>query len=200
MGKRASTKVFAMLLWLATVACGVGEETWFLLPEPKFMGHKVTRPIAGSKTTVLATALLDRYGPEFPSKEAWEMKGIADEVVAKRTRELAAQWLQEVKPEFQRDKKKVLQYARLEATDRPLAAIVFTPEFWRRFEETFGPKMRVTVPNRHTIFIFPDFGEDLQQYAPMVLRAWYSDHPKVSLEVFQVLERGATATGVFEEP
>ena len=30
-------------------------------------------------------------------------------------------------------------------------------DFVKQFEETFGPKMRVVIPNRQTVFVFPRF-------------------------------------------
>ena len=93
-----------------------------------------------------------------------------------------------------------MQYAVLQSDKIPVAATVIAPEFWRRFEEVFGPKMRVVMPNRHTVYVFPDLESNLDQYSPMVIRAWRSRWPKVSLEVFQLSERGLQAVGAFEEP
>ena len=81
-----------------------------------------------------------------------------------------------------------------------MAATVLAPEFWKQFEETFGPKMRVVIPNRQTVFVFPDLESDLDQYSRMVIEAWRSRWPKVSLEVFELSEKGLSAMGSFDDP
>jgi hypothetical protein len=175
-------------------------DTWLLLPEPSFMGHQVTRPIFGAKTTVLAVAKLTDLGPEYARAEQWKTLGVTDEAVTDATHRQAAEWLKQITPEFSRNKRKVVEYAVLQSDKIPVAATVLAPEFWHRFEGTFGPKMRVVIPNRNTVYIFPDVGEDLQPHAGMVIDAWRSSAPKVSLEVFQLTERGLQAIGKFEEP
>ena len=181
----------------ATTARGA---EWMLLPEPKFMGHQVTQPIAGSKKTVLAVAQLTEIGLEFARREQWQALGITDQGVLDSTRQRTAEWLKQLKPEFTRNKQKVVQYARLQSEAVPVSATVLAPEFWRQFEEIFGPRMRVVIPNRHTVFVFPDLEGDLDQYSPMVFEAWRSRWPKVSLEVFELTERGMKAVGAFAEP
>jgi hypothetical protein len=175
-------------------------EPWVLLPEPKFMRHKVTRPIPGAKATELAVVRFDGVDPAFPRAEEWEGLGVKDEAVAATTRQKAAEWFQQVSPSFVRDKKKVVEYAVLSSEKVPVAVTVLAPEFRRRFEEVFGPKMRVVIPNRHTAYVFPDVASDLSWYAPMILEAWRGGLPKVSLEVFELSERGLKAIGQFEEP
>jgi hypothetical protein len=194
------------LAWLCVVL-GVllggqarGADEWFLLPEPKFMGHQVAQPIPDAKKTVLAVAQVTTIGIEFPSRERWADLGIAEAALLESSRKLAAGWLAQLKPEFTRDKKKVVQFAVLQSGEVPVAATVLAPEFWRQFEEIFGPKMRVVIPNRQTVFVFPDVGTDLDQYAPMVIQAWRSRWPKVSLEVLELSEKGLRAIGSFEEP
>jgi hypothetical protein len=185
---------------IAALASACAAETWVLLPEPAFMGYQVTRPIPGAKATVLAVAKWSALGPEHVRSDEWKSLGISDEAVTASTQQQAAEWLKQTTPEFIRNKRKVVEYAVIQSDKVPVAATVLAPEFWRRFEETFGPKMRVVIPNRNTVYIFPDLGEDLQPYTQLIMEAWRSQAPKVSLEVFQVTERGLRAVGAFEEP
>jgi hypothetical protein len=175
-------------------------EPWFLLPEPKFMGHQVTQPIPGAKRTVLAAAQMGNFGIEFARREPWDALGVTDSALLEAARKQAAEWLKQLKPDLVRNEQKVVQYATLQSDSVPVAATVLAPEFWRQFEEVFGPNMRVVIPNRHTVFIFPDLEGDLTQYSRMVIEAWRSRWPKVSLEVFELTERGLKAVGAFEEP
>ena len=164
------------------------------------MSHQVTQPIPGAKATVLAVAQETEIGIEFARNESCRGLGQADATVQATTRKLAAQWLAQLKPEFVRNKQKVVQYARLQSDTLPVAATVLAPEFWRQFEEVFGPKMRVVIPNRQTVFVFPELESDLDQFSRLAIEAWRSRWPKVSLEVFELSEKGLRAVGLFEEP
>ncbi len=164
------------------------------------MSHQVTQPIPGAKATVLAVAQDTEIGIEFARNESWRGLGQADATVLESTKKLAAQWLSQLKPEFARNKRKVVQFALLQSEKIPVAATVLAPEFWRQFEETFGPKMRVVIPNRQTVYVFPDLEGDLDQYSRPIIEAWRSRWPKVSLEVFELSEKGLRAVGSFEEP
>jgi hypothetical protein len=177
-----------------------GEDGWVLLPEPKFMGHKVTQPLAGAKTTVLAAAKFTRFGAEYPTLQEWVATGQTDDMLVAAGKKQASAWWAQIRPELVRDKRKVVQYARLQSDKIPAAATVLAPEFWKYFEGIFGPRMRVVMPNRATVFVFPDVAIELDEYTRMVMRAWRSEAPKVSLEVFEVSEKGLRAIGQFEEP
>lgn len=163
------------------------------------MEHKVARPLAGAKATVLAVAKLGEHGPEFPLPEEWQAAGVSDGDVLASTRRLAVEWLKQVKPELFRDKKKVVEYAVLRSETLPICAAVLAPEFWKQFEEIFGAKMLVVMPNRNTVFVFPILDENRDQRSRLVLQAWRSGAPKVSLEAFELSEQGMRTVGVFEE-
>ena len=143
---------------------------------------------------------MTKTGLEFARREQWQTLRIDDDAVLAATRKQAAKWLSQVKPEYTRDKKKIVEYATIHSEAMPVAATVLAPEFWRMFEDVFGPKMRVVIPNRHTVYVFPDLEGDLDQHARMVIQAWRSRWPKVSLEVFELSERGLRAVGAFQEP
>jgi hypothetical protein len=190
----------AALLLISTSWAAGPEEAWVLLPEPKFMGHKVTEPLTGAKKTVLAAAKFTPYGAEFPTLEQWAVTGMTDEALITAGKKQATTWWGQLKPELIRDKKKVVLYARIQSAKIPAVATVLAPEFWQYFEGIFGPRMRVVMPNRSTVFVFPDVAIELDEYSKMVMQAWRSEEPKVSLEVFELSEKGLKAIGQFEEP
>ena len=192
----------AALLVLGGLCLGVvqAEDAWVLLPEPSFMGRKVMQPLAGAKKTVLAAAKFTASGAEFPTREEWAATGQTDETLLAAGKKQASAWWQQIKPELFRDTHKVVQYARIDSDKVPASATVLAPEFWKHFEGIFGPKMRVVMPNRSTVFVFPDVAIDLDAYTKMVMRAWRSREAKVSLEVFELSEKGLRAIGQFEEP
>jgi hypothetical protein len=185
--------------WVLLALACEGSDQWFLLPEPKFMGHKVVQPIQDAKSTVLAPARGGEFGVDFPSAEEWKTAGITDEALTATTRAAAAQWLKELKPVLVRGPDKVVQYAQLHSDKVPVCATVLAPEFLRRFEDIFGPKPLVVMPNRHTVFVFPGLAGKHERFAPVVLAAWQSDAPRVSLEVFELGAKGLRAVGTFEE-
>lgn len=188
----------ALLLVLISCMIAGAAEPWILLPEPKFMAHHITRVIPAAKSTELAVMRFGEFGPEFARKETWE--GISEETLWADTRKAASEWFQKVKPEYVRDRKNVVQYAVLKSEEVPVAATVLAPEFWKQFEGVFGAKMRVVIPNRNTVIVIPDIEGDLDAYTPMVMQAWRSGLPKVSLELFQLTEKGLQTIGAFEEP
>lgn len=195
-----TNRVACFCVWLVMLfAVAAHADEWLLLPEPKFMEHKVARPLAGAKATVLAVAKLGEHGPEFPLPEEWQAAGVSDGDVLASTRRLAVEWLKQVKPVLVRDKKKVVEYAVLRSEALPICAAVLAPEFWKQFEEIFGAKMLVVMPNRNTVFVFPVLDENRDQRSRLVLQAWRSGAPKVSLEAFELSEQGMRAVGAFEE-
>ena len=102
--------------------------------------------------------------------------------------------------EFVRDRRNVVEYAVLRSERFPVCVTVFAPEFQKQFEDVFGPKLMLVIPNRQTVFVFPSVAVDVSEYAPMILEAWRSPAAKVSLEVFELSERGLRAVGRIEEP
>jgi hypothetical protein len=173
---------------------------WFLLPEPKFMGHDPAFPIEAAKGTVLAPAKLGSAGIEFATASGWHALGLSEEAFRKVTASFASETMKHVNVEMVRNRKKVVEYAVVQSDKLPACVTVFAPEFLKRFEDVFGPKMKVVIPNRHTVFVFPEVAVDFAEYAPVILEAWRSRSPKVSLEVFELSIGGLKATGRFEEP
>jgi hypothetical protein len=185
-------------IFLLPAGAGVAND-WFFLPEPRFMGHEVSFPLSGAKNTVLAPAKMGEFGVEFPTVAVWNEGRLSEETVRKVTARFASDWLRHVKVEFVRNRKNVVDYVVLRSDKFPVCSTVFAPEFRKQFEEVFGPKMMIVMPNRQTVFVFPGVAVDFSDYAPMILEAWRSPAAKVSLEVFELDERGLRATGRIEE-
>jgi hypothetical protein len=182
------------------LSCRTPAQEWFLLPEPKFMGHGVSFPIEGAKSTVLAPARIGSAGFEFAKLGGWLAAGLNEEGFRKVTASFASEWLRHLNVEWVRNRKKVVEYAVMRSDKVPACVTVLAPEFRQRFEDVFGAKMKVVIPNRHTVFVFPDVDVDFAEYAPLIMEAWRSRSPKVSLEVFELGGRGLKAVGRLEEP
>ena len=173
---------------------------WFFLPAPRFMQHEVSFSFSGAKNTVLAPARLGETGVEFPTVGAWTAAGLNEEGVRKVTARIASEWLRHVKVEWVRNSKNVVEYAVLRSEKFPVCVTVFAPEFRKQFDDVFGPKVMIVMPNRQTVLVFPALAVDLSEYAQMILEAWRSPSAKVSLEVFELSDRGLKAGGRIEEP
>ena len=193
-------RVVVLVLAIVMPAAVAGAGEWFLLPEPKFMGHAVSFPIEGAKSTVLAPARMGEFGVEFSTVADWVGAGLKEDAVRNMSRTIATEWLKHVKPRLVRNRKKVVEYAVLQSDKLPVSVTVFAPEFWKQFEDVFGPKMAVVIPNRQTVFVFPGVAVDYSEFAPLIIEAWRSSAPKASLEVFELSETGLKAVGRFEEP
>ena len=197
---REAIRALFALAAVLLLACEGAANDWFFLPEPRFMGHEVSFPLSGAKDTVLAPARLGESGAEFPTVAVWQAAGLNEETVRKVTARIASEWLRHVKVEFVRDRKNVVEFGVLRSEKFPVCVTVFAPEFRKQFEDVFGPKVMVVIPNRQTVFVFPGVAVDFAEYAPMILEAWRSPAPKVSIEVFELGDRGLRATGRIEEP
>lgn len=184
-----------LLLSAATLA-----DDWFFLPAPRFMRYEISFPIEGAKNTVITPAKLGRAGLEFPNIAAWSAAGLDEGAVRKATEKIASEWLKQIKPEYVRDRRKVIEYAVMSSDKFPACVTVFAPEFRKSFEEIFGPKLLVVIPNRQTVFVFPGVAVDLSDHSPAILEAWRGAAPKVGLEVFELSEQGLKAVGKIEEP
>src|SRR5688572_14403301 len=129
----ARKKPFWFTVFVAACAMALhvrAADIWLLLPEPSFMGHQVTRPIPGAKSTVLAVAKITDVGPEYARTEQWKSLGVTDETVTAATQQQAAEWFKQTTPEFTRNKRKVVEYAVIQSDKVPVAATVLAPEFW----------------------------------------------------------------------
>ena len=182
------------------LACRAVANDWFFLPEPRFMRHEISFPLSGAKNTVLAPARLGEAGVEFPTVATWTAAGLDEEAVRKVTAHIASEWLRHVKVEWVRNSKNVVDYAALRSEKFPVCVTIFAPEFRKQFDDVFGPKVMLVIPNRQTVFVFPALAADISEYSPMILEAWRGPAAKVSLEVFELSERGLKAAGRIEEP
>ena len=168
---------------------------WFLLPEPKFMGHEAVLPIRDARATVLAVARMSADGIEFAGAAGAKAEELAAESAARAT-----EWLRGAEVALVRDRRKVVEYAVVRSDKAPVCATLFSPDFLKRFEDVFGPKMLVVIPNRQAVFVFPGVGTDPGAFAELILEEWRGRAPKVSLEVFELSAAGLRAVGRIEEP
>ena len=111
-----SSFVLAVLAWLVALlgshAQGVPDpETWRIWLEPKFMRAPISAPIAQAERTVLAAWTLRDGELQTVSKSEWEALGVNWEGFSQRAKVNAAAELATLKPEYVRNRRKVIEYA-----------------------------------------------------------------------------------------
>ncbi|RYD82799.1 MAG: hypothetical protein EOP84_08885 [Verrucomicrobiaceae bacterium] len=200
-----SSYLLAALVWLALfLGChaeeGSDPASWRIWMEPKFMRAPVSAPVAQAERTVLAAGTLREGELHLIPKSEWDALGNSWETFSVRARANAAADLATLKPEYVRNRKKVIEYAILRSEQPIVASAILAPKFLSLFEETLGPKVLVTVPNRYTAYIFPALVTNYADYAPMIFRDYRATPFPVSIEVFEFSKQGIKAVGAYEEP
>jgi hypothetical protein len=174
--------------------------SWRIWLEPRFMHQPVTSAIANAQKTELTGGTLATDTLEPLAKGDLEKLGTTWEKFAAQARTNAAADLAQLKPEYVRNRKKIIEYAALRSPKPIVASAVLAPGFRALFADTLGPDILVVMPNKNTAFVFPKLASTYQEYAPMVQQAYRESDHKVSMEVFEITARGMQAIGVYPDP
>jgi len=164
------------------------------------MRPEVSWAIPYAQRTVLVAAYVRDGGVVYFSRREFDQLKLDWDHFAPRARENAGGEVEALKPEYARNKKKVIEYAEIETEDPFAAAAVLAPGFLDLFEGVFGSAVLVAIPNRHTVYVFPKLASDYQEYAPMILDRYHGALNPVSVEVFELGPKGMKAVGIYEEP
>ena len=165
------------------------------------MRPPVSVEIPNAERTVLAAGYVNTDGePAYFSREQFAALKIEWPVFFEKARANASLLLDSLKPEFERDKKNVIEFATLHSENPLTAGTIFAPDFLKKFANTLGEPLLVATPNRHTVFIFPKLASRPQEYGQMVRDAYHESSHPVSLEVFELSKNGLRAAGVYREP
>lgn len=174
---------------------------WRVLIEPKFMKPPVSFEIPKSERTLLVPGYVNGEGNiAYFTREQWDSLKIEWPDFFEKARVNATEALAQLKPEFTRNRKNVIEFATLHSESPLTAGTVFAPGFLKRFEEVLGAKLLVVIPSRHTIFVFPKLAGTHEQYGPMVRDAYRDASHRVSIEVFELSADGIRAAGIYPEP
>lgn len=175
-------------------------ERWRVWLEPRFMHQPVRAAIPNAQKTEMAAGALTAETLEPLAKADLEKLGSTWEKFAAQARTNAAADLAQLKPEYVRNRKKIIEYAALRSTKPIVATAVLAPGLRDLFAETLGPDILVVVPNKHTAFVFPKLASTYREYGPMVQKAYRETSHPVSMEVFEITDRGMQAIGVYPDP
>jgi len=195
----------ALLFWLALIRLAPAaepqpENTWRIWFESRAVHAPVATAIPDSKRTVWAAGFLGEDGLTPFSKDEYAALKVGAETFALRAQANAAADLKTLKPEYMRNRSKVIEYAEFHS-DRPIvASAVLAAGFLHLFKDTLGEKVLLIVPNRFTAYVFPSLASNIEDYCPMILQAFHETAYPVSTEVFELSAGGARSVGLFEEP
>jgi hypothetical protein len=194
---------FILFIALAAFARAGGvadEQSWRVWLEPKSSRAPVTLPIAGAERTVVCAGFLDEEGLRPLQRAELAAMGIGMDRFAGRARENARVDLAGLQPRYERNSKKVIEYAELRSERPIVTSAVLGPKFLQLFRDTLGEKVLVAVPNRFTAFVFPALAGRSEEYGPMVRAALAATAWPVSVELFEVSAAGVRCVGRYAEP
>lgn len=163
------------------------------------MRAAVTGAIPAAQRTEFAAGAWREEELTAWTRDEFSALGLSWDDFFAKARVNAAADLALLKPRYIRDRRKIIQYAALRSELPIMPSAVLAPKFLDLFAETLGPKVLVTVPNRHTAFVFPALASDYREFAPMVLEAYRATSYPVSIEIFEVSTEGLRAVGVYSE-
>ena len=92
----------------------------------------------------------------------------------------------------------MIDYALVLSDDPFLSSILFSRKLLPYFEAKLGKRLRVAVPDRTTLYVFPADGGKLEGYGPALVEKFEEARYPVTLEVFLVDETGVRVIGELE--
>lgn len=190
--------VWVLLLCGACAAPEGDESAWRVWFEARFLASPAHSAVSGAQGTVFAAGFWDGSQLVSFARSQWAELGRewgAFESIAKRN---AAADLAGVSVRYQRDKRRVIEFAELYSEQPLVASAVLAPGFGARFADTLGEVLFVAVPSRYRAFVFPQHGRDSSTYADMVWAAYRETAYPVSVELFEWRAGRFQAVGVFE--
>lgn len=190
--------VVALLLCATLKGMAEEEPAWRVWFEAKFLAPAAHSPVAEAQGTVLAGGFWDGSQLVAFDRSQWGGLALSWGAFESAARARAAGDLAGVSVRFERNKRRVIEFAEL-SSDQPLvASAVLAPELGGRFSDTLGEVLLLAVPSRYRAYVFPQHGRDPSQYAGMVWAAYRETAYPVSVELFEWRNGRIKAVGVFE--
>ncbi len=188
-----------LIFLLAMVTTGsLQADEWALLVKPSFTDHKMRRPIEGSQRTILSVFRIvdgDIHPLTREEKKSIHMTFLQIREEALRT---ASQVFKRMTPSIVRNKKQVIQFAKIESDDPLTSACVLAPEFAESFRSTLGPDLLVAIPTQNQVLIFSKQDDVHLRIAEKIIDAYLSSNYPVSREIFALENGKLRSLGVLE--
>jgi predicted Rdx family selenoprotein len=188
-----------MLSLCAPLTVGAGEEpAWRVWLEARFLAPAACAPVPESQGTVFAGGFWDGSQLVPFERGQWGALGLKWGDFESAARQKAGGDLAGITVRFQRDKRRVIEFAELSSEQPLVASAVLAQELGSRFADTLGEVLLLAVPSRYRAFVFPQHGRDPSQYAGMVWEAYRETAYPVSVELFEWRNGRIKAVGAFE--
>ena len=162
-----------------------------------------SEPIPGARDTQFAAARAGAAGEGlgwpviFLSRGEFAALGVDWAAFRAKSSAAASAELARLEPELIRDRNAVIECAIFHSQRRDITVAVLAPDFLKRFTPLFGRKMLVAIPDRHTVFLFPQLASRYEEYAGRVLAVYQKSDCPVSREVLEWSAEGVRAIGAF---
>lgn len=195
---KSNRRIVLLFLLMVSAAFQTNADQFFLILDPYFYRSPVSKPIAGSKQTVLAYYRVvdsEALAPAKPEELAEKDRSASIQETLVHARRL----LGIANPETIRDSNGVITALRLESSDPTLSSILLLPDLGNHFANLLGPDCFFAVPNRRTILFFPRLATHIQSFAPWVLGLYHNDPWPISTEIFEIADGHLRACGHFNE-
>jgi len=176
------------------------DPSWRVLIEPKFMPHEISFPITGSSRAVLAPAVFKDGDVTLISLKDFKALGVDWKTFLQSATENASSDLKNLTPDYTRNRKNVILYATVTSESPLTAGVVLSPDFLKMFADTLGPRIIIAIPNRYTVFAFPALASRYQDYVPLISDAYHSTAYPVSMEAYELSDKGLKTIGLYQEP
>ncbi len=193
--QRVSFRLFLLMGLSGTGHVASADEKTFrsgIVWEGSYEKADVAQPLTNARATQLVVVEEWDYGVRAlkaeKNKRTWEEWQAL-------SKQIGGSLLKEIKPEYIRDSRGVIDYAIIEHKDPFLTSILGAPGFLEMFADTLGDYLNIVVPDRNLIYIFPAAGGKLAEYSAMIEDRFRSVPRRVSLEVFQLDKTGLKSVG-----
>lgn len=166
--------------------------------ETQAVDPEVFTRVKGAKESVMVPAYEWDYGVRLFTAEKWRERGFGKGEFERLAEELADEVMDGVTPEFVRDAHDVVVYAVIRGEDPFLSSILLSENFLPTFKKTMGETVRVVILDRQVIYVFPGLGGKLDGYGSALAEEYQATRQPVSLEIFQVSNKGFKVIGTIE--
>jgi hypothetical protein len=195
---KSNRRIVLLFLLTVTAALQTNAGQFFLILDPYYYRSPVSKPISGTKQTLLAYYRVvdsETLAPAQPQELAEKDRSASTQETLIHARRL----LGIANPETIRDSNGVITALRLESSDPTLSSILLLPDLGNHYANFLGPDCFFAVPNRRTILFFPRLATNIQSFAPLVLSLYHNDPWPISTEIFEIADGHLRACGHFNE-
>jgi hypothetical protein len=191
-------RALLLCLLVFTGVLRTSADQFFLILDPYFYRSPVTKPVEGTKLTVLAYYRAVDSETLVPAKRQ-ELPETGQPASTQQTLDHARRLLGTITPQVVRDSKGVITALLVRSIDPTLSSLLLLPDFGNRYADMLGPDCYFAVPNRQTILLFPRLATDIQSFAPLVHSLYHNDPWPISTEIFESTDGRLRVCGRFSD-